>query len=400
MSGGAIGAHDAASLMLTRRVRNLATVDQVRLVAAAVLVFLLLDVVRLAVVAPVPLPDQSLITTMDVVGYLAIIVALWRPGLGLTLAVAPLGTALFWTSSSLDAVLLAAVPALAIAQLSRRPALLASAGAVGYVALRAGLYTGDQRAALLLTLGGAVTLGLLAGWAGHTVRERRERAARADLAQAVEDARIRADERRDLAADLHDVVVHHLSTASLHLLGVADETDPVVLRRVLGTVQASNTAALTELRLLARVLRSDPATAASGMELRELSRQVPPTQAVAEGQLALVRAGFEPQVQVPAAADSLELTVQRTLARLVAEAVANQRAHAPAGARCSIEIQLNDHQVGFQARNALAPGQAGTPPTLGWGLRGVRERVALTGGTLSAGPIGPEWVLTASLPHD
>lgn len=400
MSGSAIGAHDAASLMLTRRVRNLATVDQVRLVAAALFVFLLLDVVRLAVVAPMPLENQALITTMDVVGYLAIIVALWRPGLGLVLALAPLGTALFWTSSSLDALLLVAVPALAIAQFPRRAALLTSAGAATYVALRAALYTGEQRPTLLLILGGAAALGLAAGWAGHAVRERRELAARADLEQAVEDARIRADERRDLAADLHDVVVHHLSTASLHLLAVPDEADPVVLRRVLRTVQQSNSAALTELRLLARVLRSDPATAASGMELRELSRQLPPTQAVAEAQLRLVRAGFEPQVQVPAAADSLELTVQRTLARLVAEAAANQLAHAPAGARCSIEVQLNDHQVGFQARNALPPQQADTTAALGWGLRGVRERVALTGGTLTAGPVGSEWVLSASLPND
>lgn len=397
MSGVTMGARDASSLLLLRRVRNLATVDQLRLVAAALLGFLLIDVVRLAVVDPIPLENAALIATMDVVSYVAIIVALWRPTAGLLVALVPLGTALFWTSTSLDALTLTAVSALAIAQMSARAALLTSAGLLAYVALRTALYAGEYRWALLLTLGLALAVGLGLGWAGRAVRERRDRAARAVLERAMEESRIRADERRDLAADLHDVVVHHLSTASLQLLAVDDRADPGTLRRVLGTVERSNSAALSELRLLARVLRADPATAAFGLEVRELSKRIPPTQAGADAQVTLVKAGFEPEVRVPASADALEMTTQRTLSRLIAETVANQVAHAPAGARCLIEVRVSDHQVSLEARNALPPA-LDAEPRPGWGLTGLRERVALTGGSFSAGVRGDEWVVTASLP--
>ena len=244
-----------------------------------------------------------------------------------------------------------------------------------------------------------MTLGLVIGWVGNAFRRRRNRAARGDLERAMEENRIRVDERRDLTADLHDVVVHHLSTASLHLLGVHDETETGALRRTLGTVERSTSAALTELRLLAEVLRHDPSTAANGMKVRDLSRWQPPTQACAEAQLDLVRAGLEPQVNVPAAADSLAMTVQRTLSRLVKEAVANQVAHAPSGALCTIDVDVAEHQVTLRAANAMPQGSDGEA-TLGWGLLGLRERVTLTGGDFAVGQDGPDWVLTATLPRE
>ncbi|MFT3971083.1 MAG: hypothetical protein QM695_12605 [Micropruina sp.] len=210
MSGTVIGPNDATSLMVIRRVRSLATIDQVRLVAAALVLFLLVDLVRLSLMSPVPLQDAALITTMDVVGYLAILVALWRPLLGLALAAVPLATALVWTSTSLDAMLLTVVPALVLTQQARRNALLITGGLACYVALRVLSYAGDDRGALLLSLAGPLALGLLLGWIGQAVHERRDRAARTALDQAVEEGRIRADERRALSADLHDVVVHHL----------------------------------------------------------------------------------------------------------------------------------------------------------------------------------------------
>lgn len=398
MSGVTIRPGDAASLMLIRRVRSLATVDQVRLVAAALLLFLLVDVVRLSVVAPVPLDNAALITTMDVVGYLAILVALWRPLFGLALAAVPLATALVWTSTSLDALLLTVVPALVLTQLGHRGAVLTTAGLAGYVAARVLSYQGAERGALLLSLAGPLALGLVLGWLGQGIRERRDRAARTALDQAVEEGRIRADERRALSADLHDVVVHHLSTASLQLLSAHDESDVGVLHRTLGAVERANSAALSELRLLVRVLRADPATAASGMEIRELAERVPPTQAGAVAQLRLIEAGLDPDVRVPAAADAFELTVQRTLSRGIAELVDNQVKHAPVGARCSIEITFNEHQVTLQARNEWP--QGAPEPVLGWGLKGLRERVLLTGGTFAATVNGAGWCVTVAVPHE
>ncbi|MFT3971082.1 MAG: hypothetical protein QM695_12600 [Micropruina sp.] len=103
-------------------------------------------------------------------------------------------------------------------------------------------------------------------------------------------------------------------------------------------------------------------------------------------------------MRVPAAADALELTVQRTLSRGVAELVDNQVKHAPAGARCSVEIALNDHQVTLRARNEWGPGVP--EPELGWGLKGLRERVLLTGGSFAAAVNGAQWCVTVTVPHE
>lgn len=212
-------------------------------------------------------------------------------------------------------------------------------------------------------------------------------------------AHLRAGERRSLVADLHDALAHHLSTASLHLMVGEENQDAPTLRRVLTTVQRANAAALRELRLLVRVLHDDPATGVTGTEVRELAERESPTQAAAEAERTLTRLGFEPHVGVPAAADALDLTVQRTLARAIRVVADNQTQYAPAGARCLIDVQVSDHQATLQARNPLAEGVP-VHVQLGWGLKGLRERVDLTGGSLSAGPVGEEWVVTVVLPHE
>ena len=391
-------ASERVGLVTMRRVRTLGGVDQVRLVAAALLVFLLFDFVRLAVTSPIPLADRPLILAMDVIAYVAILTALWRPRAGLGLAAIPLLTALFWTSTSMDALLLTVVLALGLTQLDRRTSILVSVALLGYVAARVVLYSGDSRPLLALTLGVSLAIGLALGWAGLVLRERRERAERSAAAMAAEDARIRTDERRVLSRELHDVVAHQLSTASLQIMGAQGNPDAAALHRVLATVDRATAEALAELRLLVRVLRDDPSTAASGTEIRELGERIPPTQAAAAAELALIEAGFEPDVQVPASADDLEMTVQRTLSRVLTEGTQNVLQHAPARSRCVVRTVVSPHQVSLQVRSQVPPDFSA--PSLGWGLRGLRERLALTGGTFTAGIVGSEWIVAVTVPRD
>lgn len=388
---------EVAGVASARRLRALAGVDQLRVLASAFVAFLLVDFLRLAITAPVRLQNSALVTVMDVLAYVALGLAVWRPKLGLLLATVPLLAALVWTSTSMDALLLALVPALALGQLARRPAAVAS-GLVGtYVALRVAVYHGDQRPLLAVVLGGHAALGLAVGWGLLALRMRRERAERAAFAAATADARIRADERRALSRELHDVVAHQLSTASLQMMGARQSSDPALLRRTLATVDRATGEALAELRLLAGVLRDDPSTSASGTELRELSERVPPTQAAAVAERALVSSGFEPVIRVPAAADDVEMTVQRTVSRTIDEAAANMIKHGGPRSRCMIEVTVGAQQVSVRAAN---PSPAGAPaPVFGWGLRSLRERVSLTGGTLAAGRAAGEWVLSVSLPR-
>lgn len=380
-----------------RRASALGGADQLRLLGSALGLFLFIDFLRLTVTSPVPIGDGALVAVMDATAYVAVLVAIWRPRLGLGIAGIPLATALVYTSTGMDAVLIAAVLALGLAQLGRRPALVTSGVFVAYAVARVLSYSGDARPMLAGMLAVSVLVGLVVGWTALLLRERRERDERTAMALATENARIRADERRTLSRELHDVVAHQLSTASLQIMGARESHDPVALRRVLGTVDRATAEALTELRLLVRVLRDDPSTAASGTEIRELAERVPPTQAAADAQLTLIRAGFEPDVRVPAAADDLEMTVQRTLSRVIKEATANIVQHAPRQSRCVIHTAISDQQVTLQVRNLVPAGF--TQPELGWGLRGLRERIELTGGKFTVGVLGNEWVVSATLPH-
>lgn len=396
MTAASLTTAERISIVTGRRLRALGGYAQLRLVLAALVIFFIIDYVRLTLTSPLRVDNAALVVVMDLVAYASILISLWRPQIGFFLAAIPLATALMWPSTGLDAMLLLVAPALTIAQSSRRVATGMSIAVIAYVAMRAA--TNPAAAGLVaLALGGNALLGLALGWAGLAVRERHERQGRSEVRLAGENARIRADERRTLSRELHDVVAHQLSTASLQIMGARGSDDPATLHRVLGTVDHATSEALTELRLLVRVLRDDPATAASGSEIRELSHHMTPTQSAAEAQRALVEAGFEVDTLVPAQADRLEMTVQRTLGRAIREATSNIIKHAQPRGRCLLRVTLTEQQVTLQVHSEL-PGDFGDP-VLGWGLRGLRERVALTGGTFSTGPDGREWVVALTLPH-
>lgn len=382
--------------MSVRRLRALAGADQLRLLATALLAFLLIDFIRLTVSAP-PSQAEVPLVVMDLLAYLAMGIALWRPRLGLGLAAIPLGVALFWTSTGLDALLLTVVPALALPRLDYRTAKWTTVGLGCYVALRVLAYAGDQRAMLALTLGASLIGGLAVGWFALVQRERRARAELSEQHRLARLARVRADERRALAKELHDVVTHQLSTAALQVMGARGSADPHVLSRVLSVVERATGEALNELRLLADVLRDDPATAASGTEIRELRERLSPTESASKAELLLIDNGFEPDLRVPAAADDIELTVQRTIARVIETAVANVVQHAPAKSRCVVEVRITDQQASVEVWNPVLPGTTVAP--LGAALLGLRERVSLTSGSFEVKVVGSEWIVLAALPR-
>ena len=135
---------------------------------------------------------------------------------------------------------------------------------------------------------------------------------------------------------------------------------------------------MTELRLLVQVLRDDPATAASGTELRELAEMLPPTQAAAAAERTLLEAGFEPRMDLPGTIDGLSMTVQRTLTRTIRQTTDNVVRHAPRKCRVEVQARVREHEVILTVTNPVPVGTV--TPGLGWGLRSLRERASLTGG--------------------
>ena len=221
--------------------------------------------------------------------------------------------------------------------------------------------------------------------AAQTERAEDERARRAVL-----------EERTRIARELHDVVAHHMS-----LIAVRAETAPYRLtglpesaRDEFGSLSEVAREALAEMRRLLGVLRHDgPADLAPQPELTDLPSLVDTAR----------RAGLSVQLSAPAALDHVPAGVGLCAYRIVQESLSNASQHAPGAA---VTVSVGHDRGAVLLRVANGPGGPGGPvgPPVnghgpGHGLTGMRERVALLGGSLSAGP-SPDggFVVSAVLP--
>lgn len=91
------------------------------------------------------------------------------------------------------------------------------------------------------------------------------------------------------------------------------------------------------------------------------------------------------------------MTVQRTLTRVIDQAVDNVVRHAPPKSRCVVEVGISDQQACVEVRNPVPPGTS--VPPLGWGLRGLSARVSLIGGSFTVEVASSEWQVRATLPR-
>jgi signal transduction histidine kinase len=250
---------------------------------------------------------------------------------------------------------------------------------------------GPISATILFTVGTIAVDSISSRWgaekalAAQTERTELERARRAVL-----------EERTRIARELHDVVAHHMS-----LIAVQAETAPYRLSDLpesaiaeFGSLSGVAREALAEMRRLLGVLRYDqPAGLAPQPQLADLPALVD----------AARRAGVSVELAVPGAMSDVPSGVAVCAYRIVQESLSNASQHAP-GAAVSVSV---DHDAGVvRLRVANGPGGAGGPagpspsePGPGHGLTGMRERVALLGGSLSAGPsAGGGFVVSAVLP--
>ena len=217
------------------------------------------------------------------------------------------------------------------------------------------------------------------------VQSLRDRAERAEREQHLLAEQARADERRRLAADMHDVVTHRISLIVLH--AGALETSPAPdVRSAAGDIRTAGTQALTELRDLVGVLRTEAEGTGPAPERR--AGGSPEDADPAEPARESAAAGLPVDLDVEGSPDALAPTVARTAYRVVQEALTNVRKHAP-GARTGVCLRYGPDRVEIRVVNAAAP--SGPDPELartgsGSGLAGLEQRVGLVGGTLRHGP--------------
>ena len=226
-------------------------------------------------------------------------------------------------------------------------------------------------------------------------RLRAQRALEAQTERAEDERARRAvlEERTRIARELHDVVAHHMS-----LIAVRAETAPYRLtdlpesaRAEFGSLSEVAREALAEMRQLLGVLRHDqPAALAPQPELADLPALVATAR----------QAGLSVELSVPAALDHVPSGVGVCAYRIVQESLSNASQHAP-GAAVTVSVDHDSGAVLLRVANGPggSAGPSGKERGVGHGLTGMRERVALLGGSLSAGP-SPDggFVVSAVLP--
>jgi signal transduction histidine kinase len=150
--------------------------------------------------------------------------------------------------------------------------------------------------------------------------------------------------------------------------------------------------ALTEMRRLLGVLRGADAGA-------ELAPQ--PGMDGLEGLVAAVRgAGLAVHLRVDGGPRPLPAGVGLSAYRILQEALSNTLRHAP-GAHATVEVGFEPDRLRLRVHNDPPPGGGERPPPAppGHGIVGMRERAAMLGGTLAAGPTSDGgYLVEATLP--
>ena len=202
-------------------------------------------------------------------------------------------------------------------------------------------------------------------------------------------------ERARIARELHDVVAHHISMIAVQAEAARLTTTgmpPEGAKRLIAIGDTAR-AALTEMRRLLGVLRED-----SGAEptrrpqpgLQQLTDLLDEARELSAASTRLiVRGPVRP----------LDPGIELTAYRIVQEALTNARRHAP-GAAVDVELHYRDQALHLWVRDN-GPGREPEPQPDGGGhgLTGMRERAAMVGGRLAAGP-APRggFVVSAVLP--
>ena len=293
----------------------------------------------------------------------------------------------------------------ALASLSWRRGRAAGLG--GAVALcgalgAATIAEGDATPVVLLVYLGWSIAAVLAG---EVLRGRSDRAAQlAERARDLERSRAEAarrqtaEERLQIARDLHDSVAHAMATINVQAGAAAHVVDrrPAAAKEALVAIQRASGDVLDELAALVALLRSaeEPADRAPTPGIDRI-----PTLVAA----ALDDAGLDVSLTIDGPLDRVAVPVGTAAYRIVQESLTNVVRH---GGSSHVAVTVAACERGGLVVEVVDGGRrpastaGGTPATsrgTGTGIEGMRERAEATGGALSAGPrAGGGWAVRAA----
>jgi signal transduction histidine kinase len=192
-------------------------------------------------------------------------------------------------------------------------------------------------------------------------------------------------ERNRLARELHDSVGHALSIVTIQASAARRvlSSDPDFAERALGAIEESARGALEDLDHVLGLLREDRAPTSPQWTLADLPRL-------------LDIAGVDVESTVEGSLDQLPAAVSREAYRIVQECLTNVLRHA---GRVPVALRLaaRDDELALDLSNPLG---SRTEPRRGGGrgLRGMRERVTVLRGQMTAGPHDGRWQVSVRIP--
>jgi signal transduction histidine kinase len=233
-----------------------------------------------------------------------------------------------------------------------------------------------------VVFGGAWLLGRALRGRGLHAEQLAQRAAQLEAEQQAQARAAVAAERARIARELHDVIAHSVSVMVIQA-GAAEqllEQTPERARGPLEAVQDTGRQTIVELRRLLGILREDgqglsltPQPGLAGLDLLlEEMRQ----------------AGLLVQLRVEGRPWPLPPGADLAAYRIIQEALTNALRHA-GPAQAEVIVRYQDHAVELEILDDGQGPHDGSDEGTGHGLVGMRERVALYGGTLQAGPRAP-----------
>ncbi|MFC8382026.1 sensor histidine kinase [Nocardia sp. NPDC057272] len=205
-----------------------------------------------------------------------------------------------------------------------------------------------------------------------------------------------AAERTRIARELHDVVAHAVSVIIVQADGAkyALRQDPDTAERALATIAGTGRDALRELRRTVALLRTEhapellPQHGSAGIaKLAQMMRE----------------AGLAVDLELTGELDDIAPEVSLGVHRIVQESLTNTLRHAGAEPKAVVRVHRRDEDILVEVVDSggvpaqVRPGAE--IPGAGMGLVGMRERVAVLGGTLYAGRLDDgRWQVRADLP--
>ncbi|MER5378723.1 histidine kinase [Streptomyces sp. NPDC002688] len=192
-------------------------------------------------------------------------------------------------------------------------------------------------------------------------------------------------ERNRIARELHDSIGHALTVAVVQAGAARAAGDPAFTDRALVAIEETGRAALEDLERVLGVLREAQRPVSGRPTLTDADRLLESART----------SGAKVDAEVAGPLETVPGPVSREGYRILQESLTNVLRHA-GSVPVRVRIEVKDGALALEVRNPLPAGISG--PGRGSGLRGIRERAALLGGSARTGPHEGDWQVHAELP--